>query len=677
MSDPTPPAADRLDLAAAGRLVGALCRDDPSEGPEGEPAAGDLPRIGGYAAHHRIASGGGGVVYEATSPSGARVAVKLLSAPAADPEGRSHRRAWRELDLLSQLRLPALPRVLDYGVHEGRIYIVTELVDGRPLDRYCREAALGPRERADLLARIADAVQSLHEHGVIHRDLKPANILVDAAGIPFLLDLGIATLLAGGPAAAAATLSPDGAPIGTPAFMAPEQARGDRAALSTRSDVYALGATACLILTGHTPHDTAGAGSLAAAVHMVAHAPPRTLDPALPRPLAAIISRATDPDPARRYESAAAFAADLRRWTAGEPVEAQPVTGLRRLARAVVRHPVLTTAAVCLLIAGAAGGLTYLLIRAMWNTPAAAIVDPATRSRVDLLSRAGNLIHTWRGMADDTVRAVAYLDDHPVTGDLVVIAWDRTARHDNRGLLCGYEALRPREPAWTAGVGGLDLRLPTPAPDPYQNDFRAGATMAADVFDDVPGEEIIALHLHHPMSPVCIRVYDARGKVLYEVWHDGHIADVLWLPDPGLIVAAGMNADRRWSELGFADGPETWPRVLFAVRPRFGETLGFLKTPHGIGGAEPAWYKFLGPYAAAQGLRPDDTTLREPTPSLDDGRHFRAEFKGTNGDRFALTLILDEHGTIDAANSYTSDSYRDSGLPPLHEITLTDEPPTR
>jgi serine/threonine protein kinase len=90
-------------------------------------------------------------------------------------------------------------------------------VDGRPLDRYCREAALlGLRERVDLLARVADAVHSLHEHGVIHRDLKPANILVDAAGIPFLLDLGIAALLENG-LAAAATLSPDGAPIGTPA----------------------------------------------------------------------------------------------------------------------------------------------------------------------------------------------------------------------------------------------------------------------------------------------------------------------------------------------------------------------------------------------------------------------------------------------------------------------------
>jgi hypothetical protein len=208
--------------------------------------------------------------------------------------------------------------------------------------------------------------------------------------------------------------------------------------------------------------------------------------------------------------------------------------------------------------------------------------------------------------------------------------------------------------------------------------------MVADVFKDEPGEEIIAVHMHHPMSPVCIRVYDARGEVLYEIWHDGHVADILWLPGPGLIVAAGMNADRRWSELGFADVPEIWPRVIFAVRPRRGEILGFLRTPHGIGGAEPAWYKFLGPYAAAQGLRPDDTTLREPTPSLDDGRHFRAEFTGAiPGERpvadvqFALTLIIDEHGQVDDASSYTSDSYRASGLPPLREITLTDEPPTR
>lgn len=368
-----------LDLAAAGRLVGALRHDELDEA--ADDAQRQLPRIRGFRPRRWLGAGGGGVVFEATAEgTGQRVAIKLLSGPAGVPPrgsgassvgevieaaGWGARRAWRELDLLAQLRLAVIPRLIDYGLHQGRLYIVTEYVEGVPLDEFCG-VTIGDRparvplplsQRVARLATIADAVQSLHEHGVIHRDLKPSNILIDRRGDPVIVDLGIATLLTGD---AMATLTAEGAPIGAPAFMAPEQARGERDAVSTRSDVYALGATACFILTGRTPHDLSAEStpSLAAAVQRVAHEPPRDpleLDPTLPPELGAIIVKATDPRPEWRYASAGALAEDLRRWLRGEPVLASPPTPWTAAATWIGRHPLLT------IVAASAGVLAIVL----------------------------------------------------------------------------------------------------------------------------------------------------------------------------------------------------------------------------------------------------------------------------------------------------------------------------
>src|SRR5207249_3577675 len=120
---------------------------------------------------------------------------KILTVPLGDDaQSRGPQRAWRELGLLSDLHLPCLPRVLDYGAHQGRLFIVTDWIDGLPLDKYCESKGLDRRARVELLAEVADAVQMLHEHGVIHRDLKPSNILVDSHGRAMIVDFGLATL---------------------------------------------------------------------------------------------------------------------------------------------------------------------------------------------------------------------------------------------------------------------------------------------------------------------------------------------------------------------------------------------------------------------------------------------------------------------------------------------------
>ncbi len=344
-----------MDLAAARRACEAV--HEPGEGiahdaPNGDKTDESLPAIEGYTIDRRLGGGGGGEVYLAIRTGSARpLALKLLRQSLGEsPESK---RAWRELDVLEQLRLPAIPRLLDHGVHDGRMFLVTEFICGNSLVDHCETNSLDRRTRVELLAKVADAVQSLHEYGVIHRDIKPSNIIVEDRGAsengsaparprPMLIDLGIATLLTGD---VAETLTVEGTPVGSPAFMAPEQARGDKTAISTRSDVYSLGATAYVMLTGGTPHDMDA--TLHEAIRRVAQDEPRgprELDATLPKPLAAILAKAAARRPDDRYYSAADFTADLRRWLRREPVEAGRQSVAQRMGRFVARHPVIAVA---------------------------------------------------------------------------------------------------------------------------------------------------------------------------------------------------------------------------------------------------------------------------------------------------------------------------------------------
>jgi len=325
------PLLQAMDPSSAKRILSTL--EDRSAGLE---SGQGLPAIEGYVVIRRIGAGGTGEVYEAVrSGSDRPLAVKLLTHRLGS--GPQSQRGWRELDVLSQLRIRSIPQVLDYGVHDGRMFIVTEFVEGSPLDQYCRDHGGRQSDTVELLADVAEAVHGLHEHGVIHRDLKPANILIDAHGDPVIIDLGLASLMARD---AMETLTVEGTPMGSPAFMAPEQARGDRQAVSTRTDVYSLGATAYLLLTGDTPHDMNT--DLHEAIRRVAQDPPRdprSLSRSIGGSLRKVLLKAIAQRPSDRYASAAALAADLRRWCRGEPVEAGDPSLVRRCTSFVGRHP--------------------------------------------------------------------------------------------------------------------------------------------------------------------------------------------------------------------------------------------------------------------------------------------------------------------------------------------------
>jgi serine/threonine-protein kinase len=299
----------------------------------GPSASGMLPdRVAGYEILGELGRGGMSVVYQAQQAQPARmVALKMILAGGhADPERRT--RFLAEADAIARLQHPHIVQVFEVGEHDGLPFLSLEYVPGGSLARKLHEGPLAPQLAAALVEQLARAVQYAHERAVIHRDLKPGNVLLTEDGAPKVTDFGLAK-------AERPELTATGAVLGTPSYMAPEQAKGDNRAVGPLADVYALGAVLYECLTGRPPFQAPTPLDVLAQVVSQEPVPPRQLQPKLPRDLETVCLKCLRKEPTRRYGSAAELADDLGRFLDGEPIRARPVGRAERLARWIKRHP--------------------------------------------------------------------------------------------------------------------------------------------------------------------------------------------------------------------------------------------------------------------------------------------------------------------------------------------------
>jgi eukaryotic-like serine/threonine-protein kinase len=317
-------------------------------------------QIGPYRILRKLGEGGMGAVYEAQQENPRRtVALKIIRSNLVSRVMLARFR--REAQMLGRLRHPGIAQVYEAGAHatpHGPIpYLVMELVRGAPLLKYAQHGNLEPAARLELLARVCDAVQHAHSRGVIHRDLKPDNILVEeephtsvtavrgdktfiAGAQPKILDFGVARAVADENADAATLRTDAGQILGTIAYMSPEQAGGATEEIDTRSDVYALGVIGYELLCGRLPHSVNRA-NLAESVRTIVQDEPALLssvNPSLRGDVTTIISKALSKEKARRYQSAAEMAADLRRFLADEPISAHPPSAMYQLGKFARRN---------------------------------------------------------------------------------------------------------------------------------------------------------------------------------------------------------------------------------------------------------------------------------------------------------------------------------------------------
>jgi WD40 repeat protein/tRNA A-37 threonylcarbamoyl transferase component Bud32 len=580
----------KLGAAAADDRTVALARPDrpPDEtltagpgGPAGPPP--DPDAVPGYLIEAELGRGGMGVVYKARQVSLNRtVALKMiLAGPHAG--AAAEMRFLAEAETVARLRHPHIVQVFEYGNARGRAFFALEYFEGGSLADRWKGEPQPPAVAAELVEAIARAVHFAHTQGVVHRDLKPANVLLAADGTPKITDFGLAK-------GADSGLTLTGAVLGTPAYMAPEQARGDSRSVGPAADVWALGVLLYEGLTGHPPFRGAAPLDTIQQVTNSEPVPPTRLQPKVPRDLETVCLKCLEKDPVRRYPSAVDLAEDLRRARSGEPVRARPVGIAERACRWARRNPAvagLLGLAVLSLVGGTAAALTFAISadaargREAARAAAEAVAKrdaedsrtTAQRQLVDLCAATGLLA----AQQDEDARALLWFARAAaLAGDdfererlnrvrytnWARLMWRPARRFTVRGFRPSPDALTNLDPA--AG-GHLLIRTTAGAvvwgPD---GEARPVPGDAAAVAWSADGKRLASVT---PDGGVSVRTFPDFGKVQTATAEPG-VTTLAFSPDGRFLAWGGPTGARVWDtrDGGFATPPLPHPGPVVGLR---------------------------------------------------------------------------------------------------------------
>jgi WD40 repeat protein/tRNA A-37 threonylcarbamoyl transferase component Bud32 len=316
-------------------LVGDQGPSPPGSSSDPARATARPVTIPGYEILGELGRGGMGVVYKARQIRLNRVVALKVILQGAHAGAEQRARFQAEAEAVARLQHPNIVQIHEVGEHDGLPWLVLEYLPGGSLAEGLHGRPLSPTDAATLVLALARAVAYAHGCGIVHRDLKPANVLLTADGVPRITDFGLAKRLDAGDGP-----TQTGVVLGSPSYMAPEQAAGRGREVGPPADIYALGAILYELLTNRPPFQ---GDSRMETIQQVLHedpVPPRRLRPRIPLDLETICAKCLQKKPSDRYASAADLADDLARFLAGDPVRARPLSAARRIARWVRRHPV-------------------------------------------------------------------------------------------------------------------------------------------------------------------------------------------------------------------------------------------------------------------------------------------------------------------------------------------------
>jgi len=381
--------------------------------------------LGDYELLEEIGCGGQGVVYRARQKSLNRtVALKVLSKGHWTKQPRL-KRFRLEAETAASLDDPNIVPIYEIGECDGSCYFSMKLVEGAPLDQLVRRELLPIRRTVELIARLARALHYAHQRGILHRDIKPGNILVDAKGEPHLTDFGLARLTE-----TESTVTRTIETLGTPSYMAPEQALGNNNQLTSATDVYGMGAVLYHLLTGHPPF---AGGTTYDTIRLLLETEPRQprlWNPKIDRDVTTICLKCLEKDPQRRYPSALALAEDLDRWLKHEPIHARHAGIFTRGRKWVRRNPLATG------LMASLAALTVAVIVIVWKV--GPVGQPSTTGIAVLplenLSHDGEDAFLADGIQDDLLTKLAKVRDLKVISRTSVMQYPPGAARDIRQI---------------------------------------------------------------------------------------------------------------------------------------------------------------------------------------------------------------------------------------------------